>query len=448
MRTRMFISTVIFTLVLAACAQPAAQPTTAAPTAVPTETQVTITWLIRNVPGEITWETKVITDYGILHPNIKFNPIFVDRNIPYLQKFKDLARAGTPPDVWSPVWGGSFYDYKQMGAVADLTPLIQQDKLDLSDFPPKALKTFTVDGKIMGLPFASTGTFLFYNKDVFDKAGVAYPNTNWDDTTWNWDTYVQKCKALTLTTGDPSKDIYGCLADTIYGYIDPWVWGKDLFPDSAYQSGFSDTAFLDDPLAIQAGQAQRDLIWKQKVAPVLAQNTEVFSSGRFGMGLAPGWYGWFDKVFLPQNWGMAALPYGAPGRNGLVWTDAWALSSKSAHPDEVWKFITYLVSPQVQRDYMNMTGAPPARASLLEEWYKTFPNMAPEQVRQVYLGSLKYGREAPVNMIIGWEDQLYPILQAADNAILENNKPVDEILHNANQELIKTLNQIQGQKNQ
>jgi multiple sugar transport system substrate-binding protein len=448
MKTRLIIFLLIFVLPVTACAQPTAQPPTAVPIAAPTEASVTITWLIRNGTPELNWNIKVIKDYVQLHPNIKLNPVMVEGGPPYLQRFKDLARSGTPVDVWSTAWGGSFNDYIQMDAVADLTPLIERDKVDLSDFLPETLQPYTVSNKIMGLPFASYGSFIYYNKDVFDRAGVAYPTTNWDDATWTWDTYQQKCKVLTLTTADASKDIYGCLSYSLGGHIYQWLWGKDLFPESAYQTGFADTAFLDDPLAIQARQAQRDLIWKYKVAPDSINSLYVYTSGRWGMGLPiPGWWEPFNDG-MPKNWALAALPYGWSSRRGLIWTDSWMLSSKSSHPEESWQFLKYLSSPEVQREYMTMVRATPARASLLEEWYKSFPNMTPEQVRQVYLGALKYGREAPDHMIIGWDDQLMPILQKADDAIWKNDQPVAEILHGANQELIKALKQIQSQQNQ
>ncbi|NTU89941.1 MAG: extracellular solute-binding protein [Actinobacteria bacterium] len=49
---------------------------------------------------------------------------------------------------------------------------------------------------------------IFYNKDWFDAAGVEYPPTNWDDTSWNWDAFVEKCKAL--TSGEGAEKKFGC----------------------------------------------------------------------------------------------------------------------------------------------------------------------------------------------------------------------------------------------
>jgi multiple sugar transport system substrate-binding protein len=438
MKTRMLIFMVVFVLLVTACGQ----PTALGPTALSTAANVTITWLVRPEAAESPWNIKVITEYRKLHPEIKINAISIESGPRYLQMFEEMTKAGTPPDVWSTAWGGAFNDYARMGVMADLTPLIQQDRLDLSDFLPETLKVYTVNGKIMGLPFAGYGNYIYYNKDVFDQAGVATPPTNWDDTSWTWDTFVQKCQALT----QPSKNIFGCLTPTVEVHTYQWLWGKDLFPGSAYQTGFSDTAYLDDPLAIQARQAERDLIWKYKVAPDSAQIDSVYGSYRYGMAMpVPGFWEWIGKDSLPKNWGMAALPNGTPGRRGLVWIDAWMLSNKSAHPNEAWEFFKYLASPEVQRDYMATVGATPARASLLEEWYKTFPTMTPEQVRQVHLGSLKYGSVAPENMIIGWDEQLYPIILKADQAIWKNEQPVADILHAANQELINKLKQIQGQ---
>ena len=92
------------------------------------------------------------------------------------------------------------------GLVADLTPYIERDSFDLTDFEESVLDIYEVDGKVMGLPILTTGSFVFYNKDWFDAAGVEYPPTNWDDPTWTWDAFVEKCAALTSGEG-PERQV-------------------------------------------------------------------------------------------------------------------------------------------------------------------------------------------------------------------------------------------------
>ena len=65
------------------------------------------------------------------------------------------------------------------------------------------MDTYTREGKLYGIPFASGASYLFYNKNAFDEAGLPYPTTNWDDPTWTWEAWVDIAKQLTKNYGNP-----------------------------------------------------------------------------------------------------------------------------------------------------------------------------------------------------------------------------------------------------
>jgi multiple sugar transport system substrate-binding protein len=120
------------------------------------------------------------------------------------------------------------------------------------------------------------------------------------------------------------------------------------------------------------------------------------------------------------------------------------LSSKTTHPDEAWTFLKYLASPDVQEGWMKLTGAPPARISLAEKWYKQFPSMTPEEVKAVHLGALKHGRESPNHLLVRF-DQLNQIVSSAVDPIMNNEKTPGQTLPDANKALIEALKQIQAE---
>jgi multiple sugar transport system substrate-binding protein len=327
--------------------------------------------------------------------------------------------------------------------------LIEKDKYDLTDFVPEVLKIYQVDGKYMGLPILTGGSFIFYNKDAFDKAGVAYPPTNWDDTSWTYDKFLEDCKALTKvsTPIDPKNDIFGCNLGFWPNDQFAWMFGKDFYPDSAYQTGFADVSYLDDPLVIQAMQARQDIVWKLKYQPDPAATDamgggDTFKNQKVVMNLTGVW-GWWNYGDVKNfKWAVAALPYGGPNRKDVVFTDPWMLSSKTAHPQEAWTLLKYLVSPDVQTSWTKLTGAPPVRTSLLDGWYKQFPSMTPEQVKEVFQGSLKYGRESPNHLLVRF-DQLDQVVGAAMDPITNNKQAAADVLPAANKKLTETLKQIQ-----
>jgi len=414
-------SLIIVALLLPACGGPA----TVAPTEAPKE-PVEVIWYVRTNDSEQPWEQNVvIPDFEAKNPNIKINLTIVTWD-DFDTKMQTMIAAGTPPDVWSH-WGPSgFADYVYRGLAADLTPYIEKDNYDLSDFIPDVLKIYTLGGKVYGLPMLTTGSFIFYNKDLFDAAGVEYPPSNWDDTSWTWDAFLKKCEALTNDTGDPQTTTFGCNLGAWPNDQYAWMWGQDLYPDSAYQTGFADEAYLDSEAAIAAFQARQDIVWKYHWMPdpaqsdALAAGGGLFEGGKVAMHITGGW-GWWNFAGLEKqfNWAAAALPYGGPNRRDVVFTDPWMMSAKTTHPDEAWEFLKYLVSPEAQRGWMELVKAPPVRLSLAEDWYKQYPTMTPEEVKENHLGALKYGRESPNHLLVRF-DQLNHVVGSALDPIFNN----------------------------
>jgi multiple sugar transport system substrate-binding protein len=443
--------TALLVIFLSACnpIPPAANPVPAGQAGQSEVKQTEVTWYVRPSAPEQKWENEtIIPGFEKKYPNIKIILTVVPIS-DFDSKMQSMIHAGNPPDVWTH-WGPSgFQDYVKRGLVADLSPYIEKDAYDLSDFQPEALKAYTVDGKIMGLPMLTTGSFLFYNKDLLDKAGVAAPTTNWDDQTWTYDKFLEMCKALTHVTGDSRSDVYGCNLDFWPNDAVAWMWGKDLYPESAYTTGFASTSFLNDPQVMAAYQARQEMVWKLKVQPTSAEidamgGGDLFKSQKIAMELTGGWEWWNLSGVKDFNWGAAALPYGSDGRRDVVFTDPWMMSAQTAHPNEAWSFLKYLSEAPQQESWMKLSGAAPARKSLAETWYRQFPGMSPEAVKEVTLGALKYGRESPNHLLVGF-DALDKIVSAALAPVANNTRQAAEVLPEANQKLTAALNQIQSE---
>lgn len=428
---------------------PTAAPTpapalTALPTQQPTPLKQTeITWLVRVNDTEQKWEIDtILPNFQRTNPAIKVNLVAIPA-ADFDRRLQAMIAAGAPPDVWSP-WGTTgFMEYVKRGLAADLTPLVAGDKFDLSDFQPEILNLLKVDGQLMGLPVASTGSYLFYNKDLFDKAGIKVPTPNWDDKTWTWDAFVQTCKALTSLKNDPKNDVYGCNLDLQPNEAYPWLWGLDIFPDSAYQTGFAQKSNLADPKISAVYQARQDLIWKNKVMPDPATtNSSSFKDGHMAMTLAAGQAWWNFSDIKDFKWGAAALPFGADGRRDVLFTDAWLMSAQSAHPQEAWTFMKYLASAQIQDSWLKVVNTAPVRISLADKWYAQFPNMKPEEVKQVFLGAFKYGRESPSHLLVKY-DALNQIITTALKPVYNNQLKASDAIPPSAKTLDDALAQIQ-----
>jgi raffinose/stachyose/melibiose transport system substrate-binding protein len=181
--------------VLAACATPTAAPAptaaataapvvaTAAPTAAPTEAakQVTINWwhITTKDPGLTDWK-KMADDYMAAHPNVKIE-ITVLENESFKTKLATVLQSGDVPDIFQS-WGGSgLVEQAQAGLLKDITPDLTADSAWKDSFAPGALGAFSVDGKYYGVPWDMGMVSVWYNKDLFAKAGITSTPTTWTD---------------------------------------------------------------------------------------------------------------------------------------------------------------------------------------------------------------------------------------------------------------------------
>jgi multiple sugar transport system substrate-binding protein len=338
-------------------------------------------------------------------------------------KREAIIAAKEPLHVWSPNWGGDgFASDRTRGLLADLTPLMDRDKFDTSDFLPDVFKIYQAEGKTYGIPLLATGSYIYYNMKLFDAAKIPYPPTDWDDQSWTWDKYVATAKQLTKNIDNPDTAIYG--ADySMLNLEGPPMFCQFVWPADAYTTGFANKVTVTDPKSIQAYQSFHDLVYKDKVAPdpatvtALGQLGGVFQSGRVAMDMSGGWGHWNYAPLINDPagfcWGAAPLPWGSPDAKirAVIYTDPWSITGgmDSENTDLAWDFVKFLTSADQQKAYTQATGTPPVRKSLLDSYYQQYSKcMAPDKVKQVFEGAFSHGRESSNHLIVKW-DQLNTI---------------------------------------
>ncbi len=461
--------------VLAACtgngAAPATAPT-AAPAAAPTPAgitfpenpqpgQKTVVWMTRTTNSEeLKWESGVVLPaYNKARPDVFVKVIAVrDGGL----KRDAMIAAGEPLHVWSPNWGGNgFASDHAHGYLQDLTQFIARDKFDTSDILPSALKAYQSGGKQYGLPLLTTGSYVFYNKKLFDEAGVSYPTTDWDDSTWTWDKYVETAKKLTKNTDNPDKAVYGSDA-ALFGNLEgpPMLFGKSLWSESAYNTGYSDDITVTDTASVQAFQALHDLIYKDKVAPdpattqAMAQLGGPFASGRVAMSIAGGFlWNWYKFLNDPNGftWGIAPLPMGTPDAKtrAVIYTDPWTITSgmNQENIDLAWDFLKFLTSMDQQQAYLNAMGTPPVRASLSNAYYKVYEKGMPaDKMMQVFQGAFSHGRESSNHLIVGSSQLSQTWSNDLSSFWTDPNAQAKDALKTVENDVNAALQQIRSQK--
>jgi multiple sugar transport system substrate-binding protein len=252
----------------------------------------------------------------------------------------------------------------EAGAVLSLDPLFEQDpEFGPGEFYPGALEAFRLQGKIWGVPETVDEIVLYYNKDMFDQAGVPYPQPD-----WTWDDFVAATSALS----DPENGIFGYVMPPQGELFDAilFVYGHGGRLFDSFQSP-SYTTF-DDPKTIEAVQWYTDLALKHHVAPTPEQIQKLFGGSNWrtvGRGVLASkfamWMGTYSDhggrgwgIDWPMKWGIAPWPRDEQSL-AIGYVRGYFINATSQHPDACWDWITFL-------SQQPSAGLVPARKSVAE----------------------------------------------------------------------------------
>jgi multiple sugar transport system substrate-binding protein len=194
-------------------APPIETPTTIAASTVET----TITWSFWGDPWEVDVVERVIAVFEAGHPNIEVETMHEPWDN-YFQEIEKWWDADTPPDVmfleFIPL-------YAARGLLENLDSYIERDGYDLVDFYPSLIDTFTYEGSVYGLARDNDTKVIFYNKDLFDEAGLSHPSPG-----WTWEEMREAAIKLTKTDGEQTSQ-YG-FAFEPNDWWRLWVWRSTM----------------------------------------------------------------------------------------------------------------------------------------------------------------------------------------------------------------------------
>ncbi len=186
-------------LAITACAPvpaaPAQAPEPAKATEVPAPVAaapVTLTWAFWGSPEEAVSHKQVADAFMKEHPEIKIETWNAPWN-DYFTKIQSLWASGDPKAVPDVAFLWPTPKYAAEGVLENLDPYIQKSNYDLNDYWGGLLESAKYQGSVYGLPRDNEVNILYYNKDLFDKAGVKYPDEN-----WKWDDLLAAAEKLTV----------------------------------------------------------------------------------------------------------------------------------------------------------------------------------------------------------------------------------------------------------
>jgi multiple sugar transport system substrate-binding protein len=282
----------------------------------------------------------------------------------YWTKLEASASGGVAPDIfWMGMERGIIYS--KAGMAAPLDKYIKRDKIDLNNYEQSMLGAYEVDGKIYAMPRDIDSIALWFNKKIFDEAGVSYPTNS-----WTWD---DMCKAALKIR----KKVKGVIPLAMN------VSGQDGYYNMIYQSGgyvISDDmkkSGYDNPETIKG----LSLIVKCINNGVMASKTqiadlqapELFQSNKIAMFYAGSWMAgaFANNEIIKDNVGVVVMPL-IKKRATIAHSIGLMMSTNSKHPEAAWEFIKFLTSSYAQEYLAEKQVVIPALKSAQKYWAESF----------------------------------------------------------------------------
>ena len=308
--------------------------------------------------------------------------------------------------------------------ILPLDGFIQQDPdFPYDDFYAGMLEIYSIRGQTWGIPAGVDPTVFYYNKALFDRAGIPYPELD-----WTWDDFL----TAAMATRDPAAGIFGYGPAVIFGpdsdYMESIIFiyqnGGKILDDFKNPSDF----VFDDPAAIDALVWYAALYHTHGVAPTEEQAIETFGSTNsifqgIGNGQIAIWAGALSerggRSYIPIPWdfeyGILPLPRGKESFN-LVSSNAYVMAAETEHPEEAWLWIDFLTE---QTGY----NAFPVRRSVVES--KSFGDMVGEDVAAVIQVILEDARYFPTYFEEGFGRNFDSFQRALDRIVNQGELPED-----------------------
>lgn len=348
------VCAVIAVAVLGACAKPVERAAT-----------VKQTIRIGVLGGYATFEENIRSYYTEIfenkYPNAKVEIVgaldkfaieTAQKPIDRIGAMLQLLTSDNPPDVVVIEDLSTLPEYIQANALVSIEPYLANDNIDLNAFIPNvvnAIKSTADDGKLYGLTPMFSSYALFYNKKIFEEAGIAVPTDN-----MTWDQVLALGTQLNKGKGK----------DAQIGFAFNYGNSTILLQDATVYTRSLGMRFYDEEatrMTINTPEWQEvfsTLIdWKKK-QPNLAVNADLFKLGKLAMVIQPFQYVAEMVAFneavqraekgKPIDWDVVTVPTHESGSAGLELFvgGLMAINAKAQNMDGAWDFIRFILSPE------------------------------------------------------------------------------------------------------
>lgn len=270
----------------------------------------------------------------------------------YWQKVQLAYAANKPYDVY--FWDVQAYGHFKNNLLLPLQPMIDAAKVyDPAQYPTDLFTAWQFDGQsLYGMPENLQTNGLYYNKTLFDAAGLAVP-----DDTWTWQQVVEAAKGLTQRRGERVTQWGMTLGNLgVWWGLQTISWAKGA---AFFDKAIEPTKFqFSDPMNVETLKFAQDLIHTEGVAPTPAvtansPDTTNFASGRIGMVFEGSW-NISSFAELPFEWGIVPGPKWGETRVVPYWMGGWVIAKASPVAEAAFEWARWSATdyqPQMAADH-------------------------------------------------------------------------------------------------
>ncbi|KAF4407457.1 MULTISPECIES: sugar ABC transporter substrate-binding protein [Streptomyces] len=313
-------------------------------------------------PLQVPGMRKIAKAFEAEHPEISVK-IEVTPFDAYWTTLKTAMRGGSAPDVF---WMNAvnIQLYASNGVLRPLDEFIERDGFDMGVHPGELVGMYSYGGERYAMPKDFDTIGLWYNKELFDRAGVPYP-----DDTWTWDTLRDAAAELT----DPSRGVHGITGE---------MWRQYTYYNTIPQAGGyvirDGRSGFDDPRTIEGLRLWTDMIdrgWSPSQSAMTdTRGRQLYLSERTAMNydLSAMASQMYASPAIRDHGGVAVLPRGRE-RATTIHGLANAISGKSPRAGAAWEFVKFMGSRRAAEIQAREGVTISSYAGTQDIWVKSMP---------------------------------------------------------------------------
>lgn len=273
----------------------------------------------------------------------------------YSSKLNQMISTGdSSTDIYI-VWENDLKNFAEAGGIINLDDYLADSTINTDDMIDAVATLSEGLGGTYGLPWCAATEIMYYNKDLFDEAGIDYPTND-----WTYQEYLDAAEKLTQKDSDGTTTVYGSTLPN----TQTWWAGIGGAGDQVYDAETGEMVIGDGAVSFVTDVA--DMVSEGIMPEPSSDTTDLFASGKAAMSWQGSWMIGTYGGTLDFNWDIATIPTNKVKYNTLH-TGFYTINAKSEKKDAAFKVIEYLMGEEGQTINSKASGNMSAIKSIAEE---------------------------------------------------------------------------------